>query len=151
MAFINNVILAGNLPRDPELTYTPKGTASCKAALAVNRSWKNEAGEKQEEVSFIDITAWGKTGETIAQWFKKGGNLMVEGRLKQDTWEDKTTGDKRSKVHVIVDRFHFMGKNEGKAADGSSPAPRSKVDRSDLPPGTKAADATPSDDDQVPF
>lgn len=109
----NRTILAGNTTRDPELRVTPKGTAICQFSLAVNRQWKNEAGEKQEEVSFIDCEAWGKTGETIAKYFTKGKPIMVEGRLKQDTWEDKNTKEKRSKLKVVVDQFMFVGKPDG--------------------------------------
>src|SRR6202167_26106 len=101
MASFNKVILAGNLTRDPELRYTPKGTAVAQFTLAINRTWKSETGESKEEVSFIDVEAWGRQGEVIAQYMRKGRPLLVEGRLKQDSWEDKTTHQKKSKLKVV--------------------------------------------------
>ena len=106
MASFNKVILAGNLTRDPELRYTPKGSAVVKIGLAVNRTWKNEAGETKEEVTFIEIEAWGRQAEVIAQYMRKGRPLLVEGRLKLDTWEDKNTHQKQSKLKVVLESFH---------------------------------------------
>ena len=100
MANFNKVILMGNLTRDPELRYTPKGTAVAKITLAVNRTWKSESGESKEEVSFVDVDVWGRQAEVIGQYMKKGRPLLVEGRLKQDTWEDKNTKQKQSKLKV---------------------------------------------------
>jgi single-strand DNA-binding protein len=97
MANFNKVILAGNLTRDPELRYTPKGTAIAKLGMAVNRTWKTETGENKEEVTFVDIDAFGRQAEVIGQYMKKGRPLLVEGRLKLDTWEDKNTHQKVSK------------------------------------------------------
>ena len=97
MANFNRVILAGNLTRDPELRYTPKGTAIARIGLAINRTWKNEAGETKEEVTFVDVDAFGRQAEVIAQYMKKGRPLLVEGRLKLDQWEDKNTHQKQSK------------------------------------------------------
>ena len=95
MASFNKVILVGNLTRDPELRYTPKGTAIAKIGLAVNRVWTNEAGEKKEEVTFVDVDAFGKTAETIGQYLKKGRPILIEGRLRYQTWEDKQSGQKK--------------------------------------------------------
>src|SRR6202161_4839394 len=127
MANYNKVILIGNLTRDPELRYTPKGSAVAKIGLAVNRTWKNEAGESKEEVTFIDIEAWGRQAEVIAQYMRKGRPLLVEGRLKLDTWEDKNTHQKQSKLKVILETFSFIDSNrsEGRGAGGGgSEAPR---------------------------
>jgi single-strand DNA-binding protein len=96
MATVNTCILAGNLTRDPELRYTPKGTAVAGAAIAVNRTWKNEAGEKRGGL-FIEFVAFGRTAETIGQHFKKGGNILLQGRLNQERWQDKQSGQPRSK------------------------------------------------------
>ena len=97
MANFNKVILAGNLTRDPELRYTPKGTAVARISLAVNRTWKSESGENKEEVSFVDVDALGTPGGShFGQYMKKGRPLLVEGRLKQDTWEDKNTNKNRA-------------------------------------------------------
>lgn len=108
MSSFNRVILLGNLTRDPELKYTPKGQAVAKIGLAVNRKYKTDAGE-QEEVTFIDIDAWGKQAELIGQYLKKGNPLFVEGRLKLEQWDDKNTGKKVSKLKVVMENFQFLG------------------------------------------
>lgn len=106
----NRVIVAGNLTRDPELKYTPQGAAVCNFALAVNRYWNNkQTGQRQEETSFLDCEAWGKTAELISQWCKKGKPLLVEGRLKQDRWQDQQTGQNRSKIKIVVEQMQFGG------------------------------------------
>jgi len=97
MANFNKVILAGNLTRDPEMRYTPKGTAVTKIGLAINRTWKSETGEAKEEVTFVDVDAFGRTAEVIAQYLKKGRPILMEGRLRYETWEDKQTKKKRKK------------------------------------------------------
>lgn len=122
MASFNKVILAGHLTRDPELRYTPKGTAVAKLGLAVNRTWTTEAGEKQEEVSFIDVEAWGRQGEVLAQYLKKGRPLLIEGRLKLDTWEDKTTHAKLSKLKVVLESFSFIDSKPAGASDAPDAA-----------------------------
>src|SRR6185436_20195838 len=124
MASFNKVILAGNLTRDPELRYTPKGTAVAKIGLAVNRTWTTETGEKKEEVSFIDVEAWGRQGEVIAQYMKKGRPLLIEGRIKLDTWEDKNTKQKVSKLKVVLESFSFIDSNRADGAGGAPPPSR---------------------------
>jgi len=119
MASFNKVILMGNLTRDPQLRYTPSQQAVCDFSLAVNRKWKSPDGQDREEVSFIDCTAWGRTAEVINQYCTKGKPLMVEGRLKQDTWDDKTTGQKRSKLNVVVETMQLLGSRDGGGAGGS--------------------------------
>ncbi len=109
MANFNKVYLIGNLTRDPELRVTPKGTAICQFGLAVNRQFKDESGALRDETTFVDIEAWGKQGETIAKYCTKGRPLFVEGRLKFDQWEDKTSGQKRSKLKVVLEGFQFLG------------------------------------------
>jgi len=118
MASFNKVILMGNLTRDPQLRYTPSQQAVCDFSLAVNRKWKSPDGQDREEVSFIDCTAWGRTAEVINQYCTKGKPLMVEGRLKQDTWDDKTTGQKRSKLNVVVETMQLLGSRDGGGAGG---------------------------------
>ena len=105
MANFNKVILAGNLTRDPELRYTPKGQAIARLGMAINRTWKSEAGETKEEVTFVDVDVWGRPAEVIAQYCKKGRPLLVEGRLKLDQWEDKNTHQKQSKLRVVLESF----------------------------------------------
>lgn len=155
MASFNKVIVAGNLTRDPELRYTPKGTAVCKFALAVNRNWTSETGEKKEEVTFIDIDAFGRQAEVISQYMKKGRALLVEGRLKLDQWDDKQTGQKRSRLGVVLESFSFIdgGRGEGGGAPapmGSAPAARPPRPAAPPPSGGDADGPPPSDDD-VPF
>lgn len=149
MANFNKVILAGNLTRDPELRYTPKGTAVAKIGLAINRSWKTETGEQKEEVTFVDVDAFGKTAETIGQYFKKGRPILIEGRLRYETWEDKQTNQKRSKLGVVMENFQFMDSN--RAEGTGSDAPRSRP----VPPARAESAATdappPPEDDDVPF
>ena len=152
MPSYNKVILIGNLTRDPELRYTPKGVAIAKIGLAVNRTWRNEAGESKEEVTFIDVDAFGRQAETLAQYMKKGRPLMVEGRLKLDQWDDKQTGQKRSRLGVTLEGFQFLGGGERGEGGPSEAAPRS---RPAAPSAAKTespdADGPPPDDDDVPF
>jgi single-strand DNA-binding protein len=145
MASFNKVILAGNLCRDPEVRYTPKGTAVCKFSIAVNRKWKNEAGEQKEDVTFVDIDSFGKQAETVAQWFKKGNPILVEGRLKLDQWEDKNTKEKRSKLGVVLEGFSFLG---GK----SDAAPKeSQASNPEASAGQAASPPPAGDDSDIPF
>lgn len=119
---MNKVILLGNLTRDVEIKYTPSNNAVANLSVAVNRKWTSAAGEKKEEVAFIDMEAWGKTAENIAKFFAKGRPILVEGRLKQETWDDKETGKKRSKLLVSIDTFHFCG-GDKQDKGGSAHAP----------------------------
>lgn len=119
MANLNKVMLIGNLTRDPELRVTPKGTAICQFSLAVNRKFKDESGGEREEVTYVDIEAWSKQGETIAKYCTKGRPLFVEGRLRLDQWEDKTTKEKRSRMKVVLENFQFLGSGR---SDGAAPA-----------------------------
>src|ERR1044072_2866274 len=124
MASFNKVILMGNLTRDPELRYTPKGTAVAKLGLAVNRTWKTETGETKEEVLFIDIEACSRQAENIGQYLKKGSPILVEGRLKLDTWDDKQTNQKRSKILVAAENVRFLG--SGQSREGGPEVSRSR-------------------------
>lgn len=110
----------GNLTRDPELRVTPKGTPICQFSLAINRQFKLESGETREEVIYVDIEAWGKQGETIAKYCKKGRPLFVEGRLRLDQWEDKTTKEKKSRMKIVLENFQFLGDGRGAGASGGA-------------------------------
>jgi single-strand DNA-binding protein len=152
MANYNHVILAGNLTRDPELKYTSKGSAVARITLALNRTWKSETGEQKEEVTFVDVEAWGRQGEVIAQYVKKGRPLLVEGRLKLDQWEDKTTHQKQSKLKVVLEAFSFLDSNRGDSSPGepmrrpaAAPVPAIASD------GTPEPGAPPPEEDDVPF
>jgi single-strand DNA-binding protein len=118
MANLNKVMLIGNLTRDPEIKYTPKGTAIADIGLAVNRNYTTESGEKREEVTFIDVTLWGRVAEIVGEYCKKGRPLFVEGRLQLDSWDDKQTGQKRSKLKVVGDNIQLLGSREGGSAGG---------------------------------
>ena len=108
MASYNKVQLMGNLTRDPELRHTPSGTAVVDMGLAVNESFKNKAGEKVEQVCFVDVVVWGRQAETTAEFLKKGSPVFIEGRLQLDQWETEG-GEKRSKLRVRADRVLFLG------------------------------------------
>lgn len=154
MANFNKVILAGNMTRDPELRYTPKGTAIAEFGLAINRKWKDEAtGETKEEVTFVDINAFGRQAEVIGQYLKKGRPVLVEGRLKFDTWDDKQTNQKRSKLKVVLESFSFLDSGERAANDGA-PAASTVPRRPATPPSPAPAPAeteNPPAEDDVPF
>ncbi len=151
MASFNKVIVAGNLTRDPELRYTPKGTAVARITLAVNRNYTSETGEKKEEVSFVDIDVWGRQAEVIAQYMKKGRPLLVEGRLKQDTWEDKNTKQKQSKLKVVLESFSFIDSNRPEGG-GGSPAPQRPAASAAAPSAPEPSDSeAPQESDDVPF
>src|SRR5215475_9078201 len=108
MANFNKVLLAGNLTRDPQLSYMPNNRPVCEFGMAINRKWKAESGEMKEDVCFVDMRAYGRQAETLNQYLNKGKPLLVEGRLKYDQWESKE-GQKRSKLYVIVENFQFIG------------------------------------------
>ena len=156
MANFNKVILAGNLTRDPELRYTPKGMAIARVGLAINRSWRTETGEQKEEVTFVDVDAFGKQAETIGQYFKKGRPILIEGRLRYDTWDDKQTGQKKSKLGVVLEGFQFM--DSGNRADGvpsgapsSAPRSRAATAPASAPQPDSEPDSPPHEGDDVPF
>lgn len=158
MASFNKVILAGNLTRDPELRYLPKGTAVARIGLAVNRRWTTETGEQREEVTFVDIEAFGKQAETIGQYLKKGRPILVEGRLKLDQWEDKTTHAKQSKLKVVLESFTFLDSGNRTDAAGTpaaGPVPARPAPRPAAPaapaPSAPEEDAPPPEGDDVPF
>lgn len=139
MASFNRVILCGNLTRDVELKYTAKGTAIARLGLAMNRKWKTESGEMKEEVTFVDVDAFGRTAETLSQYLSKGRSVLIEGRLKLDQWDDKKSGEKRSKLGVVLESFSFV--------DSKGEKPQAKSE-------SKPAESTPAlidSDSGVPF
>ncbi len=155
MANLNKVMLIGNLTRDPELRVTPKGTAICTFSLAVNRKFKDESGGEREEVTYVDIEAWSKQGETISKYCTKGRPLFVEGRLRLDQWEDKNTKEKRSRMKVVLENFQFLGSGRGDGARPAASGDEVGESRHNAPPprqggGTSAPKQEAMDDD-VPF
>ena len=118
MANLNKVMLMGTLTRDPEVRYTPKGTAVAELGLAINRVFTAENGEKREETTFVDVTFWGRTAEIAAEYLKKGRPVFIEGRLQLDSWEDKQTGQKRNKLKVVGENMQFLGSRGGAGEEG---------------------------------
>jgi len=162
MANFNKVILAGNLTRDPELRYTPKGTAIAQFGLAVNRYWTDEQGQKKEEVTFVDIEAWTRLAETAGKYLSKGSPVLIEGRLRQDTWEDKETKQKRSRIKVVAETMQFLSSPRnvefqgGEGDSGGNPqarrqAPRSGPAPQQQPPPADDSGGEEKPKDDIPF
>ena len=158
MANLNKVMLIGNLTRDPELRYTPKGTAVADVAIAINRIWNNEAGQRQEETTFVDVTLWGRQAELAQQYLSKGRGIYVEGRLQMDTWDDKNTGQKRSKLKVIGENLQFLpdgrgGANRPQGHSGGAPAQSGGNDNNGAPKqgASPAAADDYAEEDDIPF
>jgi single-strand DNA-binding protein len=159
MASFNKVILMGNLTRDPELRVTPKGTAVCQIGLAVNSTYKDKEGNQKEEVTFIDVDVFGRQAEVIAKYMSKGRPILIEGRLKLDSWESKE-GEKRSKLKVVLENFQFVG-SRGDSSGGEAPGGGGTSGPDDNAPPPRApnrGNATPSapkpagvDEEDVPF
>lgn len=140
MANYNKVILIGRLTKDIELRYTPKGTAVANIDIAVNRTWKNEAGETKEEATFISVDVFGRTAENCAQYVRKGSSIMCDGRLRLETWTDKTTQKPHSKLGVVAETIQFLD-----SKGGSQSAPRSSS------PESKPSESKEKETDDVPF
>ena len=150
MASFNKVILVGNLTRDPEVRYTPKGSAVCDLGLAVNRQYSTEGGEKREEVTFVDVVLWARLAEIAGEYLKKGRPVLIEGRLQLDSWDDKQSGQKRSKLRVIGETMQLLGSRPGGGGgEGDEGMSNAGNTRSSAPP-PKAAPSAP-DEDEIPF
>jgi single-strand DNA-binding protein len=121
MASLNKVMLIGNLTRDPEVRYTPKGSAVCDLGLAVNRRYMTDSGERVDEVTYLDVVLWNKTAELAGQYLSKGRSVFIEGRLQMDTWEDKATGQKRSKVRIVCENLIFLDSKGAAQGQGGHP------------------------------
>ena len=149
MASFNKVILLGNLTRDPEVRYTPKGSAVCDLGIAVNRVYTTDAGEKREEVTYVDVVLWSRLAEIAGEYLKKGRPVFIEGRLQMDSWEDKQSGQKRTKLRVVGETLQLLGSRQG----GSAPAEAEDGDRQSSrpsPPPKSSAPAQPNED-EIPF
>lgn len=176
MASFNKVILLGNLTRDPEVRYTAGGSAVTEVSLAVNRQWTDrQTNERKEEVTFVEVTLWGRTAEIAGEYLSKGRPCLIEGRLQLDRWEDKETGKNRSKLKVVGDTLQLLGgRSDGDGGSGggppasySQPAPAAPQQQRATPPAESAPPSAPSDsrtpdqafyddnpgtqDDDVPF
>ena len=150
MASFNKVILMGNLTRDPELRVTVNGFSICKMSLAVNRVYQTREGERREEVAYVDVDAFGRQAETISKYMTKGRPILIEGRLKLDTWETQQ-GEKRSKLGVVLETFKFVGGGGG--SSDSRAQQSSHVERSSPPPRPRPPAPTHDaiEEDDVPF
>jgi single-strand DNA-binding protein len=152
MANLNKVMLIGNLTRDPELRYTPKGTAVADISLAINRVWNNDQGQRQEETIFVDVTLWGRQAELAQQYLNKGRGVYIEGRLQMDTWDDKETGKKRSKLKVVAENLQFLPDGRGGQGGGSPSGSRPQATASSASGrGASAAATDVGDEDDIPF
>lgn len=126
MASYNKVILIGNLTRDPEVKYTTGGTAIAEIGLAVNRTWFDQkSNERKEETTFVDITLWGRQAEVAGEYLAKGRSVMIEGRLQFDSWDDRESGKKRSKLKVVGESMQMLGGRGDSNGGGGGGAPRS--------------------------
>jgi single-strand DNA-binding protein len=146
MASYNKVMLLGNCTRDPEVKYTPKGSAVTDLGLAINRYYTTDGGEKREETTFVDVTLWGRQAEIAGEYLKKGRPVFIEGRLQLDTWDDKQTGQKRSKLRVVGEAMQLLGSREGGNEGGGGGVRGASRPAKSAP----AAETEPSDDD-IPF
>jgi len=151
MASFNKVILLGNLTRDPEVRYTPKGSAVCDLGIAVNRVYTPDGGERREEVTYVDVVLWARLAEIAGEYLKKGRPVFIEGRLQMDTWDDKQTGQKRTKLRVVGESMQLLGSRPG----GTGAAEAAGEDRQ---PGSAKTSAPPKpsapaapDEDEIPF
>src|SRR6476619_6892350 len=136
MANLNKVLLMGNLTRDPEVRYTPKGTAVTELGIAVNRIYTGEDGEKREEVTFVDVTVWGRTAENVGEYLRRGRPVFIEGRWQRDSWEDKHSGQKRYKLRVVADNVQFLG---SRGSGGGGPEEGDETPRSRPSSGVRSA------------
>src|SRR3954466_6738120 len=148
MASFNKVILLGNLTRDPEVRYTPKGSAVCDLGLAVNRTYTLDNGEKREEVTFVDVVLWARLAEIAGEYLKKGRPVFIEGRLQLDTWDDKQSGQKRSKLKVVGEGLQLLGGRPGGGGGDDEGSGGSRASKPAPPP--RSAPSAP-DDDEIPF
>src|ERR671927_1541492 len=150
MASFNKVILLGNLTRDPEVRYTPKGSAVCDLGLAVNRQYTLDSGEKREEVTYVDVVLWARLAEIAGEYLKKGRPVFIEGRLQLDTWDDKQSGQKRSKLRVIGETMQMLGgpRTAGSSTDNGDEG-GSRAGKASSPP--KSTVPAAPDDDEIPF
>ncbi len=150
---INQVILMGNLTRDPELRTTPGGQSVCSFSMAINRSWQDQSGQQQDAVDYFDVTAWGKLGELVNQYLSKGRRCLIQGRLSQRSWEQE--GQKRSKVEVVASDVTFLDSAGGSNAGGggapsAGPAPAKKSTNND-DVVIEDIDDKPIDLSEIPF
>lgn len=149
MASLNKVLIMGNVTRDPEVRFTSSGSAVTEVGVAINRHWTDRnTNEKKEDTTFIDVTLWGRTAEIAGEYLSKGKPVMFEGRIQMDSWEDKETGQKRSKLKVVGENMQLLGgKSEGGGGSGSRSATPRSADQS----YSFGSDGKNPGDEDVPF
>ena len=153
MASFNQCTVVGNLTRDVELRYIASGSAVANVSLAINEKYTTKSGEKREDVLFLECTLWGKTAELAGEYLAKGKSVLFSGKLKQENWDDKTTGQKRSKIVLNVDTMQFLGGPSGGQDAPKQEQPRQQQARQTVPPKQESSfyDDMPADGDEVPF
>lgn len=158
MANVNKVILIGNVTRDPEVKFTPKGSAVTDIGLAINRNYTLDNGEKREETTFVDVELWGRLAEIAGEYAKKGRPIYIEGRLRMDSWEDKTSGQKRSRMKVVGENLQLLGGRPGGSSSGGGVdyegGGHSEQRTSQRPATPRPSSPPPSSsepDDDIPF
>ena len=151
MASFNKVILLGNLTRDPEVRYTPKGSAVCDLGIAVNRVYTTDSGERREEVTYVDVVLWARLAEIAGEYLKKGRPVFIEGRLQMDQWDDKQTGQKRTRLRVVGESMQLLGSRPGGAGGAEGPGENRQASggKTTAPPKPSASAAP--DEDEIPF
>ena len=147
MAQLNKVLLIGNLTRDPEVRYTPKGIAVADIGLATNRTYRTDSGEEREEVCYVTVVVWGKQAEAAGKYLKKGRPVFVEGRLQFESWEKN--GEKRTTLKVVCERLQFLGASNRSESEGGSNADKPPAEGASVPSDVKAG-SDPENDD-IPF
>ena len=154
MASVNKVILIGNCTRDPEVRYTPKGTAVADIGMAMNRYYSSDGGDRREETTFVDVTLWGRQAEVAGEYLKKGRPVYIEGRLQMDSWDDKNTGQKRTKLKVVGESMQLLGSRDGGGSNSGNSGPSS--DSSFNQPSNQSSASNDgaqfdAEDDDIPF
>src|ERR1051326_1855933 len=144
MASFNKVILLGNLTRDPEVRYTPKGSAVCDVGIAVNRVYTTDSGDRREEVTYVDVVLWARLAEIAGEYLKKGRPVFIECRLQIDSWDDKQSGQKRTRLRVVGESMQLLG---GRPPSGGGEGGESR--QASAPP--KASAPAAPDEDEIPF
>ena len=153
MAGVNKVILIGNCTRDPEVRYTPKGTAVADIGLAMNRYFSSDGGERREETTFVDVTLWGRQAEVAGEYLKKGRPVYIEGRLQMDSWDDKNTGQKRTKLKIVGEQMQLLGSRDS-GGSSSAPPQRSEsnfTESNNQNSGGNDGAQFDTEDDDIPF
>lgn len=149
---LNKVLLLGNLTRDPEIRYTSKGTAVGEISIAINRVWTDESGQRKEEATFVEVTLWGRAAELAQQFLSKGRGVFIEGRLQFEKWEDKATGQQRTKLKVVGENLQFIPDSKrAEPSAGAGKLPLPNTSHAGRPISAMDDSLDNHDDDDIPF